>query len=310
MATTPVNGARLEALVTQADRKLDRLEGEALKVIDGGLRRAAVQLEQELARLYRQALQEVDGVSRGSALREARARLLLERVRELLEITVPDAPSALTTLLTEAHQAGREEAFTLLTQYDRDLVRSFAVVPEETIAAATNAATRLAAHGQDFARRAAEHVISGITTGRSWSATARDLRRETGITRARAETIIRTESVTASSLARQKAFEESGVTEYVWLATNDAQVCSWCASRAGTVWRVGDGPLPPAHPRCRCSTAPERPRWRELGLVDTDFRARHARETMARAGIERRTLGPSPAEQKLGITFGRPVVIP
>ena len=41
--------------------------------------------------------------------------------------------------------------------------------------------------------------------------------------------------------------------EEMWTATLDTQTCPICFGRDGQRFPVGEGPQPPAHPRCRCS---------------------------------------------------------
>lgn len=44
--------------------------------------------------------------------------------------------------------------------------------------------------------------------------------------------------------------------EYQWVSILDSQTSDICRERHGNVYRYGDGPLPPAHPRCRSKTVP------------------------------------------------------
>lgn len=45
-------------------------------------------------------------------------------------------------------------------------------------------------------------------------------------------------------------------TRYVWNAVLDRGTCETCKGRDGVIFQYGVGPIPPAHTRCRCSTAP------------------------------------------------------
>lgn len=46
------------------------------------------------------------------------------------------------------------------------------------------------------------------------------------------------------------------IAEEAWTATLDTRTCAICFGRDGEVYRVDEGPEPPAHPRCRCLRAP------------------------------------------------------
>lgn len=43
---------------------------------------------------------------------------------------------------------------------------------------------------------------------------------------------------------------------YQWVSVLDGHTSDICRSRNGKVWRYGEGPLPPAHARCRSKTVP------------------------------------------------------
>ena len=42
------------------------------------------------------------------------------------------------------------------------------------------------------------------------------------------------------------------VTWDVWIAISDKRTCARCAALHGTLYRRGEGPVPPLHPNCRC----------------------------------------------------------
>lgn len=51
-----------------------------------------------------------------------------------------------------------------------------------------------------------------------------------------------------------------------WVSTLDSRTTPVCQSRDGKVYPVDSGPRPPAHIRCRSTTAPVLKSWKELGL--------------------------------------------
>ena len=56
-----------------------------------------------------------------------------------------------------------------------------------------------------------------------------------------------------------------------WVSTLDARTTPICQSRDGKVYPVESGPRPPAHFRCRSTTAPVLKSWKELGLKERDI---------------------------------------
>ena len=56
-----------------------------------------------------------------------------------------------------------------------------------------------------------------------------------------------------------------------WISTLDARTTPVCQSRDGKIYPVDSGPRPPAHIRCRSTTAPVLKSWKELGLKERDI---------------------------------------
>lgn len=300
-------GRDLEALVRRFDRELAGIENATVRSLKRALRESQTRLEAEVRRLYTAAVSETAGA--GAALAEARARLLLEQVRAALQLLrgVP-VETVMANLARDAYDAGAANATAALSASQLRVVALTATVRVDVAVRAANAAARLAHHGAEFASAAERLIIDGIVRGRSWGATARELRRATGATAARAETIIRTESLIASDTARRDTYAANGV-EYVQrMATADNRVCGWCAARAGNVYRVEDAPAA-LHPNDRCYNAPYRPEWVEMGLADEEWFRAHAAETQRRTEEPLRT-GPAPFEKAEGREPPQPVWTP
>lgn len=79
------------------------------------------------------------------------------------------------------------------------------------------------------------------------------------ITSRNANAVARTAIQHAASTARQQTWMENGdiVTGYRWLSTLDGRTSTLCRSLDGRVYKIGKGPLPPAHVNCRSATTPE-----------------------------------------------------
>ena len=52
---------------------------------------------------------------------------------------------------------------------------------------------------------------------------------------------------------------------WIYMATLDSNTCSYCFSRSGKKYKLGEGQEPPLHVNCRCFAAPDVKTWRELG---------------------------------------------
>jgi SPP1 gp7 family putative phage head morphogenesis protein len=273
MATVPVSPQRIERLLTSFERKLTRAEAQTIRRLARGLLDAQNRLLGQLQGPYNLTL----GGSRelGRAVREARARSLLQQVGSLLEIIPATARADLEDLVREGAMLGVESANALTTLYDPSLVASFSVVPQEAVlAAASNSFARLVQHGTVAAQRMSDEIVSGVATGSSWRKVATAIKRETGITRRHAETIVRTESVQAHDEGHKAAYRDQGI-EYVQrLATLDTRVCGFCAARAGNVYRLEDAPAT-LHPNDRCRNIPWKPEWQAAGLTDDEWTRKH-----------------------------------
>jgi SPP1 gp7 family putative phage head morphogenesis protein len=290
------DGRRLEAIVRELDRSLNRLEAAAIARLDSALRASAVRLEDDLRRLYGPA--RAASTAESIAFREARARQLLAQVQAGLRLT--DATNAATVfneVASGAYAAGAANAGVALQAYGTTAVLP-TVAPLSVAARATNASARLAAHGADFAVKAERIVIDGIVRGRGFRPTAAELRRETGILRHEAERIVRTETVAAADEARRETYAEAGVEYMQHFATADSVVCGYCANRAGRVYKIGEAQVP-LHPGCRCALMPWRKEWQDDGLTDDDWAAEHRRKTLERTQDKNRT-GAAPSERWRG----------
>jgi SPP1 gp7 family putative phage head morphogenesis protein len=73
--------------------------------------------------------------------------------------------------------------------------------------------------------------------------------------RQRAGVIATTEITRAAAQGELEAIRASNgvISRYRWHTTFDERVCSVCGPRNGKVYPIGEGPMPPAHPRCRCN---------------------------------------------------------
>lgn len=74
-----------------------------------------------------------------------------------------------------------------------------------------------------------------------------------------AEAVVRTGIQHVASVARFETWNANSdvVTGYRWVSTLDSRTSKTCMSLDGRVFKMGEGPLPPAHIRCRSSTAAE-----------------------------------------------------
>lgn len=80
--------------------------------------------------------------------------------------------------------------------------------------------------------------------------------------------LIRTASSGITSRARELTYVENDdlIKGVQWVSTLDNRTTIVCQSRDGNVYRINDGPRPPAHGNCRSVTVPITKSFRELGI--------------------------------------------
>ena len=100
---------------------------------------------------------------------------------------------------------------------------------------------------------ATEAIVQGVLGTRSLA--YRDGMRH--VTRTGAEMLVRTAINHASSSARMALWQQNShiIKAYQWVSVLDTNTSAICRSRDGKVWKLGGGPIPPAHPNCRSTIA-------------------------------------------------------
>jgi len=70
----------------------------------------------------------------------------------------------------------------------------------------------------------------------------------------RADTIARTEVITASNRGANDRYQKEGVDKIEWYAAPGS--CPECNALNGNIYPINEGPRPALHPRCRCTILP------------------------------------------------------
>lgn len=226
---------------------------------------------------------------RGMADPSQRNVLLLQAFRELIPAIRPDQVDAydrlFRSLVADATQMGLVSADELTGELLPSRPRVDVALPlEAAAAAAAQAKGYLRRHGEEFARTSAEIVAQGIAEGRSTDAMVRDMRERLTVTKARAATIVRTESLRAYYDATNTYYTTQGIDLVMYYATSDDRTCPICRDRAGRIYRRSELKLP-LHPNCRCAVAPYDP---ELAAIDKTYAAmpaKHRKEVEKITGV-------------------------
>lgn len=123
----------------------------------------------------------------------------------------------------------------------------------------------LAELGPESAQAAKDSLAYGVASGQSPRVIASDVATKTGMAKARALTIARTEMLRPYREVTQDRFKTSQMVEtWTWLATLDRRTCPMCAAMNGTIHSTDEGLH--THPCCRCAQSPNTPSWADLGF--------------------------------------------
>jgi len=290
----------IPSLIDRADKLLQTLEDSAIERVNSALESSYQNLEAKILRSYSsQAL--------GALMARDRAVVLLSQVADLLQLintrNADTIQQAFEDLLRGADAQGVTLAQDLTRAIANQSLQMTAQIPLAAIAnQAAEGMTRLRNHIEAFADKASTIVSQGLIQGWGTDKVASLLRQELGVVQHRAETIARTESLSASNGAAIATYQANGIDLATWQATADDRLCGYCAARNQKIYHLEDLVLP-AHPRCRCFASPASESWLRLGLLDTkwaaDFRAKSLAELRSQ-GLEPND-GQTPFEKANGI---------
>jgi SPP1 gp7 family putative phage head morphogenesis protein len=123
-----------------------------------------------------------------------------------------------------------------------------------------NFSTRIWKQKDHMLQALSESMTIMLIQGRNPNTLAPSFAKRFGTKEYEAYRLLHTESSFIIEQANQRAYKESGVEQYEWLATLDSKTCEECRPMDGKVFDVGEGvtglSLTPKHSFCRCTTAP------------------------------------------------------
>jgi SPP1 gp7 family putative phage head morphogenesis protein len=108
----------------------------------------------------------------------------------------------------------------------------------------------------DTEKRIKQEVMSGMLAGEGATDIAKRIDEAVDLGIARAETVARTEVMTAFAKAAEERYKAHGVAQVEWLAAYDERVCDSCGPLMGQKFPIDDHPECPLHPNCRCVLLP------------------------------------------------------
>lgn len=302
-----MSSAVVAGLIRASDKRLSALDDKTISILETEVFNSYKKLEAEIAKKWGDALDDATGKSKSYA--ESRARYLLTDVEKYLTLIRGTAARSISSSHYAVAITAEQTAVTELIVHYEPSLTTFTAVPQEVITVLSSSmANRLVTHSDDFIAKARTAIIEGMIKNAPFRATAKELQKATGTTLARAETVVRTESMTASDTVRKDRYKQANISYVQRIATMDVRVCGFCAQRAGSVYEADNAPQS-LHPNDRCYNAPWKRTWYDLGLIDNKWIEEHYAETMAKFGGKLPT-GPAPFESANGIVPPEPIWTP
>lgn len=298
-----MSNANVARRIKSTDELIGQFEGKTISAVESAMDAAFRRLERE----FRRKWVEVEGLDMSG---QNRAILLIEQIKDYLEILPSDSGAIeklYEDLVKDSQLAGIDfgaEAIESITGF----APSATVKPNLKAIAyqSQDASKRLYRHSTDFQLAASRVIQQGLVGGSGVAKVAEQLRRELGVTKSKAETIARTESMAATDSATRDTYRKNGIQYVQRIGTQDDRICPICAARVGNVYEVDKAPAV-IHPRDRCFSSPWSPDWVELGLVDMEWLQNHRAKSIAALGDKSPDYGPSPFERMAGQLPIKPV---
>ncbi len=133
------------------------------------------------------------------------------------------------------------------------------------------------AWGWAFPEGLKKTMAAGMAKGESYATIVKNMMK-TGQVKFEREaiTVARTYVQSANVAATMETYKENDdvVEGWIWSSALENGTCMRCAALDGQVFKLGEGPEIPLHPRCRCAPLPKISTWRKLGLDEKVFEKR------------------------------------
>lgn len=252
--------AKVLAMESESTRLLSQTYADALTVLEPRILALSKQIEEARANGQEPGISWLFQQERYQELRR-QLLTLMDQYGEATKLITTEAQKVIVreslqhagqTLLSVSGGSGEEIA---------TLARGWASVPDESIinlVGAMQSGTPVDAVIQSYGVDAVQDVQQALTRGLALGDSAQmttQVIRALGVTRARAESLVRTETMRAARSATAAAYEQSGVvTKLRWSASLSERTCGFCLSRHGKLFPLGTTMA--THPACRCSWSP------------------------------------------------------
>ncbi len=266
-----------ERIIERYDNAVSGLSDEVTNRIAQSIDASFRNLNRELERLYPQWEQE------GSLAAIHRRLIIMEELKDLLQVIRPELQSEYETLFTETINISNRYGGRLASELIRLVEPGYPInesvtVPIEAVTAQVrDGVERLYRYNVNFKTQTSAIIEQGLIQGWGYKKVQRVLMGDGTFRSAysvseikgKAEMIARTEIMSSFNRAASERYVKNGFEYQQYQVSPSEALCEYCLARNGNVYRVGDVQIP-LHPRCRCIWLPWSERWERLGILDTE----------------------------------------
>lgn len=157
----------------------------------------------------------------------------------------------------QAYNKGIDKAINDINKIiDFDIERGIRPIDFEAVEVLIDNNFILVSNTTTYMKKEMLRVISvGMLEGQSNAKIAKAIRERINISKHRAVTIARTETIRAYNTANINKYKENGIKTWRWLTAADERTCSQCEPLDGHIFDIGEA-QPPIHVQCRCTITP------------------------------------------------------
>jgi SPP1 gp7 family putative phage head morphogenesis protein len=278
MASNPPRQlSRLERAINRYYSGLDNLEAQSTNQLNVAYSQALHRVDEQIAKVNAQIYKaQAAGLNTDTALsQKARLTNLSNQISEVLLDFHRDTAKAITKVKSGATEAGQQAFIDTAKGSGIDPVVgvAFDVLPSQAL---NQLQSRLSDGSPvsriidvyrqgdgEYLRRA---LNEGIALGINPRQVAANMRQQVLISKARAETLARTEMMHSFRESNRQTMLENNdiVKSWKWYCSLDRRTCPMCWAMHGTIHPLTDKMA--THPNCRCTMLPVTKTFKELGL--------------------------------------------
>jgi len=184
---------------------------------------------------------------------------LMEKFNRTIEVTITiPGKGIVRKYTTQAYSAGGVRSSQFLTSLG--ITATFSILPADRFALdilVTRDLSGLKGITDEMSKQIMAEITDGMLRGDSMDRVAKAIDdRIDYIGRSRAETLARTETMTAYNQGSLTQYEKHGITEVEWLAAPGDRTCDECMDLDGEKFPIDSKPDCPLHVNCRCVWLP------------------------------------------------------